>query len=117
LFIHAHNTFSNPSSFNPEDTSFSSIPYTTPALSTEDSMDHKQEALEEPLALQQSQKANKPSLQTTLSWMDNHMTTEDGVYVSGWESEGYRHYQLADRWWLVGGWNYLEPVSVKITEA
>ena len=48
---------------------------------------------------------------TSFSWMNNHMTTEDGVYFNGWGSEGYGHYQLADRWWLVGGWNYLEPYS------
>jgi predicted porin len=48
---------------------------------------------------------------TTVSWMNNHMTTEDGIYFKGWGSEGYGHYQLADRWWLVGGWNYLEPYS------
>ena len=48
---------------------------------------------------------------TTFSWMNNHMTTEDGIYFDGWGSEGYGHYQLADRWWLVGGWNYLEPYN------
>ncbi len=46
---------------------------------------------------------------TTLSWLDNHMTTGDGVYFNGWGSEGYAHYELARNWWLVGGWNYLEP--------
>jgi len=52
---------------------------------------------------------NKWYAATTLSWMDNHMTTGDGIYFNGWGSEGYGHYQLAERWWLVGGWNYLEP--------
>lgn len=54
---------------------------------------------------------NKWYAATTLSWMDNHMTTEDGIYFNGWGSEGYGHYQLAHHWWLVGGWNYLEPYS------
>ncbi len=48
---------------------------------------------------------------TTFSLMNNHMTTEEGIYFDGWGSEGYGHYQLADRWWLVGGWNYLEPYN------
>ena len=46
---------------------------------------------------------------TTLSWMNNHMTTVDGIYFNGWGSEGYGHYQVAENWWVVGGWNYLEP--------
>ncbi len=37
------------------------------------------------------------------------MATEEGIYFYAWGSEGYGHYQLAERIWLVGGWNYLEP--------
>lgn len=48
---------------------------------------------------------------TTLSWLKNHMASSDGFYVDAWGSEGYGHYQLAQRWWLVGGWNYLEPLA------
>jgi len=46
---------------------------------------------------------------TTFSWMNNHMTTEDGTYFNGWGSEGYGHYNVGGHWWLIGGWNYLEP--------
>ncbi len=46
---------------------------------------------------------------TTLAWMNNHMTTGNGVYFNGWGSEGYGHYNFVGHWWLVGGWNYLEP--------
>lgn len=47
----------------------------------------------------------------TFSWLDNHMTTEDGIYFDAWGTEGYGHYQLSEKFWLVGGWNYLEPRS------
>ncbi len=46
---------------------------------------------------------------TTFSWLDNHMATQDGIYFRAWGSEGYGHYHILDKVWLVGGWNYLEP--------
>ncbi len=46
---------------------------------------------------------------TTFSWLDNHMTTQNGIYFKAWGSEGYGHYHIWDKVWLVGGWNYLEP--------
>jgi len=48
---------------------------------------------------------------STLSWLTNHMATEDGIYFDAWGSELYGHYQLTDRVWFVGGWNYLTPLS------
>jgi predicted porin len=46
---------------------------------------------------------------TVISRLDNHMATQDGIYFSAWGSEGYAHYHVGDKIWLVGGWNYLEP--------
>jgi len=48
---------------------------------------------------------------TTFSWLANHMATEDGIYFDAWGSEGYGHYQLWEKIWFVGGWNYLEPLK------
>jgi hypothetical protein len=31
------------------------------------------------------------------------------VYFDGWGWEVYGQYQLADRIWFTGGWNYLKP--------
>ena len=43
------------------------------------------------------------------SWLDNHETTSAGTYFKGWGSELYGQYRVADRLWLVGGYNVLEP--------
>lgn len=48
---------------------------------------------------------------TVFSWLNNHMTSNDGIYFDAWGNEGYGHYQVFDRIWLTGGWNYLEPHS------
>ncbi len=48
---------------------------------------------------------------TVFSWLQNHMATQSGIYFDAWGSEGYAHYQLRERLWLVGGWNYLEPLA------
>ena len=45
------------------------------------------------------------------SWLDNHETTNEGIYFDAWGSELFASYQIADRWWLLGGWNYLKPRS------
>lgn len=39
----------------------------------------------------------------------DHDTTDDGVYFDGYGSEFYGQYQVFDRFWLVGGYNLLEP--------
>ena len=54
---------------------------------------------------------NKWYVATTFSWLDNHMTTNSGIYFDAWGTEGYGHYQLAEKIWFVGGWNYLIPRS------
>lgn len=48
---------------------------------------------------------------TVFSYLANHMATADGIYFDAWGTEGYGHYQLFDRIWLTGGWNYLEPMG------
>lgn len=44
-----------------------------------------------------------------VSRLVNHDTTDDGIYFDGTGSEFYGQYQLMDRIWLVGGYNWLEP--------
>lgn len=41
----------------------------------------------------------------------NHEVTDQGIYFEGWGGEIYGQYQLSNRWWLVGGYNTLEPDS------
>ncbi len=48
---------------------------------------------------------------TVLSWLDNHMATTNAIYFDAWGSEGYGHYRIFEKIWLVGGWNYLTPRS------
>jgi predicted porin len=48
---------------------------------------------------------------TVFSYLENHMATADGIYFDAWGTEGYGHYQLFDRIWLTGGWNYLTPMG------
>ncbi len=43
--------------------------------------------------------------------MENHETTDQGMYFDGWGSELYGQYKLTDRVWLIGGYNILEPDS------
>jgi hypothetical protein len=43
--------------------------------------------------------------------LENHETTDEGIYFDGWGSELYAQYQFLDRWWLVGGYNILDPDS------
>ena len=46
----------------------------------------------------------------TYSVLKNHETTNDGIYF-GYGSEFYGQVQLSDRFWLIGGYNYLTPSS------
>ena len=48
---------------------------------------------------------------TVFSWLDNHMATTNAIYFDAWGSEGYGHYHIFEKIWLVGGWNYLTPRS------
>ena len=43
--------------------------------------------------------------------LNNHETTNEGVYFNGWGSEFYGQYRLTDRLWSVGGYNILKPDS------
>lgn len=43
--------------------------------------------------------------------LENHETTDEGIYFDGWGSELYAQFQFRDRWWLVGGYNILDPDS------
>ncbi|MDH3690235.1 MAG: hypothetical protein OEU36_12230 [Gammaproteobacteria bacterium] len=45
------------------------------------------------------------------AWLDNHETTDDGIYFDGWGSEFYGQYRLFDRIWFVGGFNIQKPDS------
>ncbi len=48
-------------------------------------------------------------LATNISWLWNHMTTEDGIYFDGRGWETYGQYNVHKRWWVTAGWNYLKP--------
>ena len=47
----------------------------------------------------------------TLAKLDNHETTDEGVYFDGWGSEFYGQYRMTKYLWLVGGYNTLESDS------
>ncbi len=48
-------------------------------------------------------------LATTVSLLENHETTDEGIYFDGWGWEVFASYRMAPRWWVVGGWNALTP--------
>lgn len=48
-------------------------------------------------------------LATVLARLNNHETTDQFNYFDGWGSETYLQYRLRGRWWLTGGWNWLQP--------
>jgi predicted porin len=50
-------------------------------------------------------------LGTVVSRLLNEETTDEGIYFDGWGWEVYGQYQLRDRIWLTGGWNWLRPDS------
>ncbi|MFA9420998.1 MAG: hypothetical protein ACERLB_12680 [Gammaproteobacteria bacterium] len=43
------------------------------------------------------------------SRLQNHETTDEGIYFKGWGSELYLQYRVAGPIWFVGGYNALEP--------
>ncbi len=43
------------------------------------------------------------------SRLQNHETTDEGIYFDGWGSELYAQYRIAGPVWFVGGFNVLEP--------
>jgi hypothetical protein len=46
-----------------------------------------------------------------VSRLQNHETTDEGMYFVGWGWELYSQYELREKIWLTGGWNYLRPDS------
>ena len=47
----------------------------------------------------------------TISRLKNQETTGAGNYFDGWGWEFFGSYNFSNRWWVVGGWNALEPDS------
>jgi predicted porin len=50
-------------------------------------------------------------LGTVVARLENHETTNEGIYFDGWGWEVYGNYRLTGPLWLVVGWNLLEPDS------
>ncbi len=50
----------------------------------------------------------------TLARLKNQDTTDQGTYFLGWGSELYTRYKLIKGYWLVAGYNWLEPDSDQI---
>jgi predicted porin len=48
-------------------------------------------------------------LAMNVSWMWNHMATNEGIFFDGQGWETYAQYNLHNRWWAIAGWNYLKP--------
>ena len=44
-----------------------------------------------------------------MAFTENHETTDEGLYFDGWGWEVFSSYKLYKKWWVVGGWNVLEP--------
>jgi predicted porin len=44
----------------------------------------------------------------------NHETTDEGIYFNGWGGEFYVHRRVAERLWLGGGFNVLQPDADQI---
>ena len=55
--------------------------------------------------------ADRYYLGTTISFLDNHETTDTGQYFKGWGWELFGSYNVFKHWWLTGGWNVLQPES------
>ncbi len=58
--------------------------------------------------------SDKWYLATTLARLKNQETTDEDIYFDGWGWEVYGHYNLHKQWWVVAGWNILEPDSDQI---
>jgi outer membrane protein N len=54
-------------------------------------------------------------LGTVVSRLLNQDTTDQGTYFDGWGWEVYGQYQLREKIWLTGGWNYLRPDSDRLS--
>jgi predicted porin len=52
-------------------------------------------------------------LGSVVSRLLNQDATDEGMYFDGWGWEVYGQYQLREKIWLTGGWNYLRPDSDK----
>jgi hypothetical protein len=48
------------------------------------------------------------------SRLQNHETTDEGIYFDGWGSELYAQYRIAGPVWFVGGFNVLEPDAKEV---
>jgi predicted porin len=54
-------------------------------------------------------------LGTVISRLLNIETTDQSTYFDGWGWELYGQYQLREKIWLTGGWNYLRPDSGRLS--
>jgi predicted porin len=54
-------------------------------------------------------------LGTVVSRLLNQEATDKGIYFDGWGWEVYGQYQLREKIWLTGGWNYLRPDSDRLS--
>ena len=54
-------------------------------------------------------------LGTVVSRLLNQEATDAGNYFDGWGWEVYGQYQLREKVWLTGGWNYLRPDSDRLS--
>ena len=52
---------------------------------------------------------DKIYLATTVSFLENQETTDEGIYFDGWGWEVFSSYNLHKQWWAIGGLNVLEP--------
>jgi predicted porin len=50
----------------------------------------------------------------TVARLNNHETTDEGIYFDGWGSEFYGQYRMTKYLWFVGGYNVLEPDSDQV---
>ena len=53
--------------------------------------------------------ADRYYLGTTLSFLEDQETTDKNIYFDGWGWEVFGSYNIRKKWWLVGGWNTLQP--------
>lgn len=53
--------------------------------------------------------ADRYYLGSTLSFLEDQETTDEGIYFDGWGWEVFGSYNIRKKWWLVGGWNSLQP--------
>lgn len=51
---------------------------------------------------------------TTVSFLENHEVTDEGIYFDGWGWEVFSSYNLYKQWWAIGGLNVLEPYKDQV---